>query len=286
MRFAVIIPCPVDWNDQNVSNIPIWLIQRIFHMSIDWNSTLAAIWRHQSGTLRPVRILDSIQLSDLVGIDNQKQRLIQNTVAFLEQRMAHNALLWGARGTGKSSLVKAILNEHHQQGLRVVQVEREDLLILPEIVDELREQPQRFIIFCDDFTFETGDGIYKALKTVLDGSIEVSPENILIYATSNRRHLLPEFMSENRESKMVGDELHLADSLEEKIALSDRFGLWLSFHPVDQATYLRMVESHLPEFNGDRKQLQRAALQFAQARGVRSGRTASHFACHYRQSQE
>ncbi len=255
-------------------------------MSIDWNTTQAAIWRHQSGTLRPVKTLDPIRLTELVGIDEQKQGLVQNTVAFLEQRPAHNVLLWGARGTGKSSLVKAVLNEYHQQGLRVVQVEREDLLVLPEIVDELRELPQRFIIFCDDFTFETGDGIYKALKTVLDGSIEIPPENILIYATSNRRHLLPEFMSENRESRMVGEELHLTDSLEEKISLSDRFGLWLSFYPVNQETYLQMVESHLPEFNGDIEQLQRAALQFAQLRGVRSGRTANHFARQYRQSQE
>ena len=255
-------------------------------MSIDWNSTLAAIWRHQSGRLRPVSMLDPIQLDDLVGIDAQKGRLVQNTVAFLERRPAHNALLWGARGTGKSSLVKAVLNGFHPRGLRVVQVEREDLLVLPEIVDELRELPQRFLIFCDDFTFEAGDGVYKALKTVLDGSIEVPPENILIYATSNRRHLLPEFMSENRESRVVGEELHLADSLEEKIALSDRFGLWLSFHPVNQEIYLQMVDSHLPEFSGDRTELHRAALQFAQGRGVRSGRTASHFARHYRQSRE
>ncbi len=255
-------------------------------MSIDWNTILAAIWRHQSGRLRPVRELDPIRLDDLVGIDTQKGRLVQNTVAFLERRPAHNVLLWGARGTGKSSLVKAVLNEFHPRGLRVVQVDRDDLLVLPEIVDELREQPQRFIIFCDDFTFEAGEGNYKALKTVLDGSIEVPPENILIYATSNRRHLLPEFMSENRESRVVGEELHLADSLEEKIALSDRFGLWLSFHPVNQETYLRMVESHLPEFAGDREELHRAALRFAQARGVRSGRTAGHFARHYRQSRE
>ncbi|MEJ2529464.1 MAG: ATP-binding protein [Gammaproteobacteria bacterium] len=255
-------------------------------MGIDWNTTLAAIWRHQSGRLRPVRMLDTIDLVDLIGIDAQKQHLVQNTLAFLQRRPAHNALLWGARGTGKSSLVKALLNAYHAQGLRVVQVDREDLLVLPEIVDELRELPQRFIIFCDDFSFETEERTYKALKTVLDGSIEVPPENILLYATSNRRHLLPEFMSENQASRMVGEELHLADSLEEKIALSDRFGLWLSFHPVDQNTYLRMVESHLPEFQGDREQLQRAALQFAQVRGVRSGRTAHHFARHYRQQQE
>lgn len=255
-------------------------------MSIDWNSTLAAIWRHQSGRLRPVSMLDPIRLGHLVGVETQKDRLVRNTAAFLEQRPAHNVLLWGARGTGKSSLVKALLNEFHSRGLRVVQVEREDLLVLPEIVDDLRELPQRFLIFCDDFTFEEGEGIYKALKTVLDGSIEVPPENILIYATSNRRHLLPEFMSENRESRVVREELHLADSLEEKIALSDRFGLWLSFHPVNQETYLRMVESHLPEFSGDRKELQRAALQFAQGRGVRSGRTAAHFARHYRQSRD
>ncbi len=255
-------------------------------MSIDWNTTLAAIWRHQSARLRPVQMLDTIDLADLVGIDIQKQRLIQNTVAFLERRPAHNVLLWGARGTGKSSLVKALLNGYHEQGLRVVQVDREDLLALPEIVDELRQLPQRFIIFCDDFTFEAGDSIYKALKTVLDGSIEVPPENILIYATSNRRHLLPESAEENRASRLVGDELHHADAVEEKIALSDRFGLWLSFHPVDKDTYLRMVKSHLPEFQGDLEQLQRAALQFAQARGARSGRTANHFARHYRQSQE
>ncbi len=254
-------------------------------MGIDWNNTKAAIWRHQSETLRPVKALDPIRLDDLVGIEPQKTRLVNNTVAFLEGRPAHNVLLWGARGTGKSSLIKALLNEFHDRGLRVVQVEREDLRVLPEIVDELRELPQRFLIFCDDFTFEEGEGVYKALKSVLDGSIEVPPENILIYATSNRRHLLPEYMAENRESRMVGEELHLADSLEEKIALSDRFGLWLSFYPVNQETYLQMVESHLPEFAAGGERLRRAALQFAQERGVRSGRTAGHFARHYRQSR-
>ena len=200
---------------------------------IDWNITDAAIWRKRTSHLRAVKNLDPIRLSQLVGLEPQVRQLRHNTERFLASQRANNALLWGARGTGKSSLIKAILNEYSTQGLRMVQIDKEDLLDLAEIVDELREQPFRYIIFCDDLSFESGEYGYKALKSVLEGSIELPPENLLIYATSNRRHLVPELGQDNLDSKVIDGELHYNDAIEERISLSDRFGLWLSFHPID-----------------------------------------------------
>jgi len=159
---------------------------------IDWNTTYAAIWRQRQAYLRPVKQIDPVRLNQLLGIETQKQRLIDNTLRFLAAQPANNALLWGARGTGKSSLVKALLNEYRESGLRLVEVDKQDLIFLPEIVDDIREQPQRFVIYCDDLSFDSGDTLYKSLKSVLEGSIELPPENVLFYATSNRRHLLPE----------------------------------------------------------------------------------------------
>lgn len=244
---------------------------------LDWNMTLAAIWRQRKEYLRPVRHIDPISLDELKGIENQKQRLLTNTQRFLAGQPANNALLWGARGTGKSSLVKALLNALHSQGLRLIEVDKHDLVYLPEIVDDIRDLPQRFIVYCDDLSFSEEDKQYKSLKSVLEGSIEQPPANVLLYATSNRRHLLPEKMSENLETVLVGDELHYSDAVEEKISLSDRFGLWLPFYPQPIATFLEIIDSYFPDYPGERDALHQAALEFAHIRGARSGRTAKQF---------
>ena len=247
-------------------------------MSIDWQTTYAAIWRPRKGYLRAIDNIDPIGLERLIGIDEQKAQLMRNTDRFLIGAAANNALLWGARGTGKSSLIKAILNEFKSRGLRLIQVDRNDLVELPEIVDDIRKLSQRFIVFCDDMTFEQGEASYRALKSVLDGSIEEPPANVLIYATSNRRHLLPESMSENQEAVLVGRDLHLGDTIEEKLALSDRFGLWLSFYPVNWQGYLDIIDHYFEQYRGDRKALHEAAKQFAMARGgTKSGRAALQF---------
>lgn len=250
-------------------------------MSIDWNQTHAAIWRQAQGRLRPVSAMDPISLNDLVGIDRQKAELIQNTERFLAGSPANNALLWGARGTGKSSLVKAILNEYAKKNLRLIEVFKNDLRNLPDIVDDIRDLSQRFILYCDDFSFEANEHDYTALKTVLEGSIELPPENILFYATSNRRHLIPENMQDNLDSRVIDGELHYADAIEEKISLSDRFGLWLSFYPSNQQGYLDIVDSYFPDYQGDRDVLHAEAKKFAHSRGARSGRTAKQFFNYY-----
>ncbi|MCU7869241.1 MAG: ATP-binding protein [Candidatus Thiodiazotropha sp. (ex Lucinoma borealis)] len=247
-------------------------------MTIDWRKTVAAIWRPRKGYLRVIERVDQIKLDQLIGIDDQKAQLIRNTERFIAGAGANNALLWGSRGTGKSSLIKAVLNAFSEEGLRLIQVDRNDLVELPEIVDDIRALPQRFIVFCDDLTFESGEASYRALKSVLDGSIEEPPANVLIYATSNRRHLLPETMSENREARLVGDDLHLGDTTEEKLALSDRFGLWLSFYPVNWQGYLEIVDSYFADYDGDRKALHEAAKLFAMTRGgTKNGRAARQF---------
>jgi predicted AAA+ superfamily ATPase len=246
-------------------------------VSLDWQQQHAAIWRPRKQSLRVVKHIDPIHLDSLLGVERQKQRLLNNTERFLKQQPANNALLWGSRGTGKSSLVKAVFNAFREQGLRLIEIDKLDLLDLPEIVDELRELPQRFIIFCDDLSFDEGDHGYRAMKSVLEGSIEQPPENVLVYATSNRRHLLPEYMKDNQESGIIEGQLHYSDTIEEKISLSDRFGLWLSFYPINQDAYLEIVDSLFPDYKGDKAQLHKAALQFAQEKGVRSGRTARQF---------
>jgi predicted AAA+ superfamily ATPase len=247
-------------------------------VSIDWQKIYAAVWRARKAKLRPIVHIDPIGFDQLVGIEQQKAALAANTERFLKSTGANNALLWGSRGTGKSSLIKAILNQYKGQGLRLIQVDRNDLVELPEIVDEIRELPLRFIVFCDDLTFESGEASYRALKSVLDGSIEAPPDNLLIYATSNRRHLLPETMAENQEARLVDGDLHLGDSTEEKLALSDRFGLWLSFYPVNWQGYLAIVDSYFKDYKGEREDLHEAAKQFAMARGgTKSGRAALQF---------
>lgn len=244
---------------------------------IDWQDTSAAVWRPNQRTLRAIRNVDPISLDSLVGIDRQKQALIDNTTRFVNGQLCNNALLWGSRGTGKSSLVKAVFNHFSNQNLRLIEVFKNDLGFLHDIVDQVRDLPYYFILYCDDFAFAVDDHSYSSLKTVLEGSIEAAPNNVLLYATSNRRHLVPQTMQENLDSKVIDGELHLSDAIEEKIALSDRFGLWLSFYPITQAQYLEIVDSYFKDYADDRDELHRLAIRFSAERASRSGRTARQF---------
>jgi len=247
----------------------------------DW-SGLAFRWRQQHGgaRLQAVRQPHRIRLADLRGVDAQKELLVRNTRQFLRGLPANNVLLTGARGTGKSSLVKALLSEFAADGLRLVEVDKADLIDLMDITDLLRGRPERFIVFCDDLSFDADEPGYKALKVALDGSVAAVADNMLIYATSNRRHLMPEFMAENLATQYVGDEIRPGEATEEKVSLSERFGLWLSFYPFDQEAYLDIVRHWLRSFSITRltPQARRAALQFALQRGSRSGRVAWQFA--------
>lgn len=243
----------------------------------DWKKTPAAVWRNQKQQLRPVKLIDPIRLSALLGIDSQKQQLVENTQRFIAGKPANSALLWGARGTGKSSLIKAILNEYFANGLRLVEVYKNDLSNLPEIVDELRDLQNKFIIYCDDFSFDEHENTYIALKTILDGSIEVAPSNVILYVTSNRRHLMPEYMKDNRDTQIIDGELHYSDAVEEKISLSDRFGLWISFYGFTMQEYLSIVAHYFDDYSGDKNQLFAEAKKFAQRRASHSGRTAKQF---------
>ncbi|QCF25185.1 ATP-binding protein [Hydrocarboniclastica marina] len=243
---------------------------------LDWNSLPAAVWRRHRQALRPVTRIDPVRLESLQGIERQKQALVANTERFIEGLPANNVLLWGARGTGKSSLIKGLLNQYFGRGLRIIQVDKDDLVFLPEIVDDIVDQPQRFVVFCDDLSFEAGDAGYKALKSILEGSIELPPENVLVYATSNRRHLMPEYMSDNESVQHRDGEVHPGEAIEEQISLSDRFGLWLSFYPFRENEYLATVDALFPS-HPDREELHRQALLFAMTRGGRSGRTAQQF---------
>lgn len=246
----------------------------------NWEQAHAFRWRKldKYGEFQSVVHPHSIRLEDLQGIAAQKQQIDRNTQQFLHGKPANNVLLWGARGTGKSSLIKALLNEYATLGLRLIEVEKYDLIDLPDIVSHIYQRPERFIIFCDDLSFEQQDASYKALKSVLDGSISAPPENVLIYATSNRRHLLPEYFHENLQAHTVGEEIHHGEAVEEKISLSERFGLWLSFYPFSQDEYLAIVQYWLTKFAVTEETWQREALQWALMRGSRSGRSAWQFA--------
>jgi predicted AAA+ superfamily ATPase len=249
----------------------------------DWKAALAYRWRKRNGRgfLQPVTHPHKIRLADLQGIDEQIRLVEQNTRQFLEGLTANDVLLTGARGTGKSSLVKAVLNKFSVKGLRLIEVEKQDLMDLPDIVDLVADAPHKFILFCDDLSFDADEPGYKALKAILDGSISATSENLLIYATSNRRHLMPEYMQENLETKYLGEEIHPGESVEEKISLSERFGLWVSFYPFDQDEYLVIVDYWLGQLGvgeRDRAKARHEALQWALTRGSRSGRVAWHFA--------
>lgn len=249
----------------------------------DFAAAVAFRWRKQSGRghLQAVPKVHAIHLDDLFGIDEQKARLLANTRQFVAGRPANNALLTGARGSGKSSIVKALLNELAAQGLRLIEVEKNDLIDLPDIVALIESRPERFVVYCDDLSFDAGDPSYKALKVVLDGSLAAPPENVLIYATSNRRHLMPEFFSENLDTRHVNDEVHPGEATEEKISLSERFGLWLSFYPFDQDDYLTICAHWLRSYGVPESEIrsaERDALNWALGRGSRSGRVAWQFA--------
>lgn len=250
---------------------------------VDWKASIAFRWRKKSGqgSLEPIHQVHRIDLRDLQGIDDQKDLVERNTRQFVDGLPANNVLLTGARGTGKSSLVKALLNKYAPRGLRLIEVEKRDLTDLPDIVELIHARPERYILYCDDLSFEADEPGYKALKVVLDGSVAAASENCLIYATSNRRHLMPEFMQENLEYRHVGEEIHPGETSEEKISLSERFGLWVSFYPFDQDEYLRIVRVWLDHFKvpaGRAAEVEHAALQWALLRGSRSGRVAWQFA--------
>ena len=240
-------------------------------------------WRRKgaSATLEAVRHAREIRLDDLLCIDRQKAALQANTEQFINGYPANNVLLWGPRGTGKSSLVKAVFSECRGRGLHLVEVTRDHLTDLQDICDELNRFTGRFIIFCDDLSFDVSDPSYKTLKVLLDGSVSDIPDNILIYATSNRRHLIPEFSSENRDARNIDGEIHHGEAVEEKLSLSERFGIWLSFHPFNQEQYLQIVFHWLAQTGvavSDPAQVREAALQWALGKGTRSGRSATQFA--------
>jgi uncharacterized protein len=246
----------------------------------DWKAQ-AFRWRKglRGGYLEAVRHPHAIRFEDLKDVDEQKRRLRENTAQFVAGRPANNVLLTGARGTGKSSLVKAALNEFARRGLRLIEVDKRDLVDLPDIVDIVGGRKERFVVFCDDLSFEASDPGFKSLKVALDGSIAGSAENVLIYATSNRRHLMPEFMDENLEAKHLGGEIHPGETTEEKISLSERFGLWLSFYPFDQEQYLEIAAHWVATLGGKPgDESRKAALVWALERGSRSGRVAWQFA--------
>jgi predicted AAA+ superfamily ATPase len=256
----------------------------------DWAASVAFRYRKRgkngaNGVLEPVRHVATIGLSDLKEVDGQKERLVRNTEQFVAGRPANNVLLTGARGTGKSSLIKACLNEFSGHGLRLIEIDKGDLVDLPDLVDLVAERPERFIVFCDDLSFDEGEPGYKALKSMLDGSVAQSSDNVLIYATSNRRHLLPEYMKENLSYQHTEDgEVHPGEVVEEKISLSERFGLWLSFYPFSQDEYLAIAAQWLRSFGVTEDAIAAArqeSLVWALERGSRSGRVAFQFAKDY-----
>lgn len=252
----------------------------------DWDASSAFRWHRtaQGGWLQPIPRPHAIQAAQLQRIEQQRQRLEDNTRQFVAGLPANNALLWGSRGTGKSSLVKAMLHGYAERGLRLIEVSPADLVDLPWIIEQVADRPERFILFCDDLSFEADDPGYKALKASLDGSLSVPPDNLLIYATSNRRHLLPESMGDNLDSHHVDGELHHGEAVEEKISLSERFGLWIAFHPFNQDAYLTIVDGWLRHYGLDLEHApdtRERALRYALERGSRSGRVAAQFARDY-----
>lgn len=255
--------------------------------AVDWNGSLAARWHRegQGGYLQPLKVELSLRLDDLIGIDRQRDLLAANTCQFVCGMPANHVLLWGARGTGKSSLIRALLAHYAADGLRLIEIERDHLADLPRVVEHLAGLPQSFVLFCDDLSFEAGEGDYRVLKSVLDGTLERAPENVLLYATSNRRHLVPERESDNQNWQMVDGELHPNEAVEDKIALSDRFGLWLSFYPFSQEHYLDVVRHWIGSIANAAglawewdEVLEKDAIRWATSRGNRNGRCAYQYA--------
>ncbi|MDP2830411.1 MAG: ATP-binding protein [Sulfuricellaceae bacterium] len=249
----------------------------------DWTSSIAFRWRKRAGKgfLQAVAHPHPVLLANLLGVDEQKKEIDRNTRQFVSRLPANNVLLTGARGTGKSSLVKAVLGQYADKGLRLIEVDRLDLVDLPDITDILYARPERFIIYCDDLSFDTGEPGYRALKVALDGSVSGPAENVLIYATSNRRHLMPEYMTENLETLSTDREIRPGESIDEKVSLSDRFGLWLSFYAFDQDEYLSIAQNWLRHFgvtDATSDKVRSEALLWALTRGSRSGRSAWQFA--------
>lgn len=263
---------------------PLLPVRRV---ALDWDQTVAARWFREGhgGYLQPLQVSLDLSLNDLVGIDTQREQLARNTRQFVGGLPANHVLLWGARGTGKSSLVRALLAEHAKSGLRLIEIERDYLADLPRVVEQLAGLPQRFVLFCDDLSFEAGEGDYRVLKSVLDGSLERAPDNVLLYATSNRRHLVPEKESDNDNWQHVEGELHPSEAVEDKIALSDRFGLWLSFYPFTQEHFLAVVRHWIEVLAAQAglqwqwsHELEILAIRWALGRGNRNGRCAYQFA--------
>jgi predicted AAA+ superfamily ATPase len=250
---------------------------------INFEDNNAYCWQYSNvkNILSPIHQFSSIKLNQLKCIDKQIELITRNTKQFIYGLPANNALLWGPRGTGKSSLIKALLNEYKSEGLKLIEIQRDDMNKLPEICDLLYKHKDRFILFCDDLSFEDNDSSYKAIKVILDGSVKQTPENILVYATSNRRHLVPERMIDNIDSGIIDGELHYGDTVEEKLSLSERFGLWVAFHPFNQENYLQIVEFWINKLlNTDflnSPEIRKAALQWSLQHGSRSGRSAMLF---------
>jgi len=251
----------------------------------DWKASIAFRYRKRNnghGVLEPVKHVASLSLDDLKEIDAQKEKIQRNTLQFVQSLPANNVLLTGARGTGKSSLIKACLQTYAPQGLRLIEVDKQDMVDLPDIIDVVASRPEKFIIFCDDLSFEEGEPGYKALKSILDGTVAAATPNVLIYATSNRRHLLPEYMKDNLSYSHTSDgEVHPGEVIEEKISLSERFGLWVSFYPFSQEAYLLIVDQWLSSLGVPHDLIAKArpeALVWALERGSRSGRVAFQFA--------
>ncbi len=288
MKHLLLLPRLAEKLDQLLDRVQPLL--PVLPKPVDWAEVPAAIWQRHNhrGFLEPVRATPANTLDDVLGVDRQKTQVVKNTEQFVRGLPANNVLLTGSRGTGKSSLIQALLNEYRSERLRVIQVDKTDLADLLHIVAAVQHEPYRFILFCDDLSFEAQDEGYKALKSALDGGVYSPPDNILIYATSNRRHLMPDYHADNEGAHVVDTEIHHAEAVEEKVSLSDRFGLWVTFYPINQDTYLEIARHWLAQL-GQRygvqvqwdDEVRLLCLRWAGNRGNRSGRTAHQFARHW-----